>query len=216
MGELIILAERRADRSRPSRGPAAFFFSLGCPISYLAAERVERTFGQLEWVPIPSQLAPLRSESERRHWEDELLALATREAGGLRLPLVAPDRLPLEARRASRAALYASEQGAGACFALAAARLVFCGGFDIDDPEVVVEAAAAAGLSCSAAVAASRDSNYDAMLEATLKGLRSRGVCATPAIRIGSHWFEGLDAVRSAASYTAVRSAYEVPFDPAV
>ena len=45
-----------------------------------------------------------------------------------------------------RAAHYASEQGRGAAFVLAAGRLAFCGGFDLDDPELLAEAAAAAGI----------------------------------------------------------------------
>ena len=64
----------------------------------------------------------------------------------LRLPLVWPDRLPRRARGRSRAAAYAAEIGAGARFALAASRLAFCGGFDLDDPETLAEAAAAAGI----------------------------------------------------------------------
>jgi 2-hydroxychromene-2-carboxylate isomerase len=208
MGELIILSERMADRSRPSRGPAAFFFSLGCPISYLAAERVERTFGQIEWVPVPGRLVVGRTECDRRAWEDELLAIAEREAGGLRLPLVAPDRLPLEAREASRAALFAAEQGAGSAFGLAACRLVFCGGYDVDDPEVIVEAAAAAGLPVSATVEAACDARYDETLEMTVRGLRQRGVSSTPAIRIGSRWFEGLDAVPGGSSFAAAHGLF--------
>jgi 2-hydroxychromene-2-carboxylate isomerase len=213
MGDLIILAERIADRSRPSRGPAAFFFSLGCPISYLAAERVERTFGQIEWVPVPGRLTVGRSESDRQAWEHELLALAEREAGGLRLPLVAPDRLPLEAREASRAALFAAEQGVGSAFGLAASRLVFCGGYDVDDPEVIVEAAAAAGLSIAATVEAACDARYDETLEMTVKGLCQRGVSSTPAIRIGTHWFEGLDAVPGGSSFAAARASFGRPVD---
>jgi predicted DsbA family dithiol-disulfide isomerase len=131
-----------------------------------------------------------------------------REAGGLRLPLVAPDRLLAESREASRAALFAAEQGVGPAFALAASRMVFCGGYDLDDPEVIAEAAAAAGLSITDAVQAACDQRYDATLEATLHGLRRRGVSATPAIRIGNHWFEGLDAIPGAASFTAVRALY--------
>ena len=40
-----------------------------------------------------------------------------------------------------RAAHYASQQGRGAAFVLAAGRLAFCGGFDLDDPELLAEAA---------------------------------------------------------------------------
>src|SRR5512142_2425360 len=76
MGQLIVLAERLADRSRPAPGQtAAFFFDLGCPFSYLAAERVERVLGDVEWIPTASTLLggqgwaqspAVRREAERR------------------------------------------------------------------------------------------------------------------------------------------------------
>ncbi|MDQ6748878.1 MAG: hypothetical protein M3010_12335, partial [Candidatus Dormibacteraeota bacterium] len=57
MGELIQLQERRADRSRPTRDPRpAFYFDPGCPMSYLAAEQIERTLGDVDWVPVAAGL----------------------------------------------------------------------------------------------------------------------------------------------------------------
>jgi len=51
MGELISLADRRAERSqRANHATPAFFFDPCCPFSYLAAERVERMLGEVEWV----------------------------------------------------------------------------------------------------------------------------------------------------------------------
>ena len=64
----------------------------------------------------------------------------------LRLPLVWPEHFPREVPAAMRAAAYAAEQGRGGEFVLAAGRLAFCGGFDLDDPEILAEAAAAAGI----------------------------------------------------------------------
>ena len=48
-----------------------------------------------------------------------------------------------------RVAALAVERGRAAEFALAASRLAFCGGYDVDDPEILAEAAAAAGLGLS-------------------------------------------------------------------
>ena len=47
---------------------------------------------------------------------------------------------------AMRVAHYAAQQGRGGAFVLAATRLAFAGGFDLDDLEILTEAAAAAGL----------------------------------------------------------------------
>ncbi len=52
MGEFDDLSQVIEDRSQPARGPAAFFFALDCPLCYLAAERVERALGEIDWVPV--------------------------------------------------------------------------------------------------------------------------------------------------------------------
>ena len=64
------------------------------------------------------------------------------------------------------AALAAAEGGHAAPFVLAASRLAFCGGFDLDDPEVLAEAAAAAGLELPEVLAAAGDRSRDGEMEA--------------------------------------------------
>src|SRR5438477_2932896 len=139
MGELIVLTQQLADRARPraQAGPA-FFFDLACPFSYLAAERVERLLGEVEWVPVAGPLHAHADEASDR-------AAAEARARELRLPLVWPETFPAPAKAALRAAVRATQVGVGARFALAAARLAFCGGFELGSPEVLTEAAAAAG-----------------------------------------------------------------------
>jgi 2-hydroxychromene-2-carboxylate isomerase len=195
MGQLIVLAERLADRSRASSGhTAAFFFDLACPFSYLAAERVERTLGDAEWIPAASThlggLEWAQSPSVRR--EAEL------RASELRLPLVWPDGFPAAAPSALRAAAYAAEVGAGSRFALAASRLAFCGGFDLTDPEILAEAAAAAGVPLDECLAAAGDPSRDGPLHATARGLISRGVRELPAVRVGHRWLGGERALAAA------------------
>jgi 2-hydroxychromene-2-carboxylate isomerase len=190
MGELIVLADRFADRSRPATGsPVAFFFDLGCPFSYLAAERVERTLGDVEWIPSASLIEP--------SWQCH--EAAEREARALRLPLIWPDNWPKRFPGAVRAAAHAAEAGYGSQFALAASRLAFCGGFDLDDPEILAEAAAAAGLAPEDCLAAAQDAAWDAAPQATAEGLARRGVHALPAIRVGRVWRSGPHAVTEAA-----------------
>src|SRR5437764_14638057 len=133
MGDLIVLGERLEEHwaLRLDRGRPAFYFDLACPLSYLAAERVERLLGDVEWIPVGSssvgaqRAARLQDAEERAH--------------ALRLPLVWPERYPRPVPGAMRAASYACEGGAGARFALAAFRLAFCGGYDVDDPAVLAE-----------------------------------------------------------------------------
>ena len=72
---------------------------------------------------------------------------AEERAAALRLPLVWPERFPTAgARRDARRRPTRPSRAAARAFVLAAARLAFCGGFDLDDPEILAEAAAAAGL----------------------------------------------------------------------
>ena len=187
MGELIVLAERLADRSRvrgTEKAEPAFFFDLACPFSYLAAERVERLLGEVQWIPAACgpvaqhELPSFRSRAERR-------------AAELRLPLVWPEPFPVSVPGALRAASRAAELGAGSRFALAAARLAFCGGFDLEDPEVLAEAAAAAGLTLDQCLAAAGDQALDRSLKATARGLRAQGVRMPPAVRVGGRLFDG-------------------------
>jgi 2-hydroxychromene-2-carboxylate isomerase len=197
MGEVIELKDQLADRSRPRRGTrAAFFYDVACPFSYLVAERIERVLGEVEWVPAPAVGLDggarwLRFEAARE--------AAERQAREVRLPLVWPDSFPANTRHALRAASYAGDHGAGASFALAASRLAFCGGFDLEDPEIISVAASAAGLPVDGCLAAARDSSRDVALWATARGLRARGVRRLPAVRLGRRWLEGENLLESAA-----------------
>ena len=143
MGVVVSLDEHRAARAprgARTRGRACveLFFDLGDPFSYLAAERVERAFDAVTWTPVTGPTLDGRMRGVR--------ALAEERARQLRMPLVWPERFPAPVPRAMRVAALAIELGRGPEFALAASRLAFCGGFDLEDPEILAEAAAAAGV----------------------------------------------------------------------
>jgi 2-hydroxychromene-2-carboxylate isomerase len=208
MGELIVLAERLADRARPrADARPAFFFDLACPFSYLAAERVERLLGEVEWVPV-SGLAAAPAGG------DDVRAVAEERAAALRLPLVWPERFPAPARGASRAAVRATQLGCGPSFAVAAARLQFCGGFDLEDPEVLAEAAAAGGVELEECLAAARDLKLDAPLDATAHGLAARGVRVLPAVRVRGALFAGEDGLSRAAAVSRTAAGNDAPALP--
>ena len=209
MGELVSLRSRRLARTRPRAGTRpAFFFDVGCPLSYLASEHIERTFGELDWVPVSG--TALRGElseaevAQLRHHAEE-------QADELRLPLVWPERFSEGAPRALRAAAYAAELGAGPRFALAAGRLAFCGGFALDDPETLAEAAAAAAIPLGACLEAAGDSRRDLGLEATAAGLRARAVRELPVMRSGERWFAGRHGWRVAATILRPAAPSRVP-----
>src|SRR3954463_9429192 len=144
MGIVVSLEARRQGRTSMTgareRARTAFHFDLADPGTYLAAERVDRLFGGVAWIP--TSLSTLRdARPDLGPWagDDDVAA----RAGALRMPLVWPERHPAPRPAAMRAAAYAAEQGRGAAFALAASRLAFCGGFDLHDPAVLAEAAPA-------------------------------------------------------------------------
>ena len=171
MGQVIDLAERReaAQRKTRRREPvrAQFFFDLACPFTYLAAERVERAFSHVTWTPTSSETLQRRClGSTIPRVRSACAQAAERRAAALRLPLVWPDGFPRPVTAAMRAAAYAAEQGRGRDFVLAAGRLAFCGGFDLDDPEILAEAAAAAGIPLEDCFHAAGDQRRDGAAEA--------------------------------------------------
>lgn len=215
MGDVIDLAARRDRHERgpmTSAGAAAgiettFFFDLSSPLTYLAAERVERLLGSVKWRPVsaealhraaPMPSADLRTEAERR-------------AAALGMPIVWPDRFPASIPPAMRAAAYAAEQGRGAAFALAAARLAYCGGFDLADPEVLAEAAAVAGIGLEECLRAAGDVSRDGPLEGAARRLLAAGADRLPAFAIGGSLICGEERLTDAVAW----ARYGAPVAPA-
>jgi 2-hydroxychromene-2-carboxylate isomerase len=209
MGELIDLTARRRERAaraggrRRSRTPAAaprhatFWFDLSCPFTYLAAERVERHFPGIAWGPVDGDA--LFAGSAWREPAALRVAVETR-AALLRMPLVWPDPLGGDPRPAMRAAALAAERGAGAAFVIAASRLAYCGGFDLSDPEVLAEAAAASGVGLEACLEAARDAGRDGAMQADGYRLLASGATALPAVQLGTQLFCGEERIAEAAA----------------
>jgi 2-hydroxychromene-2-carboxylate isomerase len=201
MGQLIALGDRLEERS--ALGPEAkrpgFCFDLGCPFCYLAAERVERLLGEVDWVPVSGDAVAgdLAAALD--------VARAEERAAALRIPILWPERFPRALSGAMRVAVYASECGAGARFALAAFRFSFCGGYELDDREVLPELSSSVGIPRAGAVAAAADPSRDHALTAAARGLARRGVRGLPAFRVGEHFFEGESALPGAAALHRAR-----------
>jgi 2-hydroxychromene-2-carboxylate isomerase len=198
MGDVINLAERRdARRSRaaPARRPrrAEFFFDLGSPFTYLAAERVDRAFEAVLWTPASAAALQRGAQGGDAAGLERLRAAAEERAALLRLPLSWPERFPADAPAAMRVAALASAAGRGAAFVLAATRLAFCGGFDLEDPEILAEAAAAANIVLDDCLVAARDTGRDGAIEAEGRRLLGAGADRLPALRVGRalYWGEG-------------------------
>jgi 2-hydroxychromene-2-carboxylate isomerase len=223
MGDLISLAQHRNQQRPPREGatqrqqwrpslegefarpegvppPVTFYFDLASPFTYLAAERVDQMLGRSRW-------SPAACEALRRHdpWNEALARdAAERRADQLRMPLVWPERPAQGARGAMRAALYAADRGRAAAFVIAASRLAFCGGFDLDDPDVLAEAAGAANLGLDECLEAARDRRIDAALETTGRCLLAAGVERIPAVQVGRSIFAGERRVAEAAAFARI------------
>jgi 2-hydroxychromene-2-carboxylate isomerase len=209
MGELIDLAQRREAVQRRTRGReparAQLFFDLACPFTYLATERVERAFAHVTWTAASSETLQRRSLADDAETVDLVRSAAGERAAALRLPLVWPEGYPKAVPAAMRAAAFAAAQGRGGAFVLAAGRLAFCGGFDLDDPEILAEAAAAAGIRLDECLRAAGDSRRDGAMEASGRRLLAAGADRLPVLRIGRSLFWGEQRVGAAAA--AVRQS---------
>jgi 2-hydroxychromene-2-carboxylate isomerase len=209
MGVLIDLDERRAAKlARRGRvrtsARVELFFDLGDPFSYLAAERVERAFGTVEWTPAAGAglYRCVSAEPARR---SDLRRQAEERAASLRMPLVWPEAFPKEVSGAMRVASFAAEQGRAVSFALAAGRLAFCGGFDLDEPEILAEAVAAAGLNLEECLTAAGETRHDEIVREAGRRLLAAGADRLPALQVGDALFCGEERIPEAAA--AARSA---------
>jgi 2-hydroxychromene-2-carboxylate isomerase len=104
-----------------------------------------------------------------------------------------------------RVASLAAERGCGGAFALAASRLAFCGGFDVDDPEILAEAAAVAGIALDDALHAAGDVARDGPIEAAARTLLAAGAQRLPVLQVGRTLFCGEHRLLEAAA--AARAA---------
>ncbi len=201
MGEVISLDQLRRTRT-PAPARAAdrveYYYDLSCPFAYLAAERVERSFPDVVWRPACA-LALDRGKLSDPLAVNRLRRAAEQRATQLRMPLVWPER-PAAGLAAMRVAHFAAAEGGAGPFVLAASRLAFCGGFDLDDPEVLAEAAAAAGLPVDASLRATRDRTRDPEMVEAGRLLAHHGADRLPAIRVGRLLFAGEERLAEAAA----------------
>ena len=186
---------------------ATFYFDLGSPYAYLAAERVSGLFTaagleQPEWQPI--LLGGLFKRLGRDSWGNgpgraEGMAEVERRAAAYGLsPVAWPEPWPGNMLVAMRAATFAKQTGRAVSFALAAFRQAFAAGRDLSDPDNVLLAAAACELHPRAVLkAVETDAVKGALREATDRAA-DLGVVGVPTLRVGERVFWGDDRVEEA------------------
>ena len=195
---------------------AIFYYDLGSPYAYLAAERVNGLFAEAcgqppEWQPI--LLGGLFKRFGRESWANgpgrrEGMREVERRASARGLsPLRWPEPFPGNTLLAMRAATYAKEIGRTVSFSLAAFRQAFAAGRDLSDPDNMALAAAAAEIHPRAVLAAmKRDQVKRALREATDRA-GDLGVRGVPSVRVAGAVFWGDDRLEEAAQFSAGRPA---------
>ena len=108
----------------------------------------------------------------------------------------------------------AIELGAGPRFALAVSRLAFCGGFDLEDPETLAEAAAAAGVPLDDCLQAAGDPSHDRRLHSVAARLRSSGIEELPAIELDGRLLAGEAGLLGVRAMRGRSTLYPRPLAP--
>jgi 2-hydroxychromene-2-carboxylate isomerase len=182
-----------------------FFFDLGSPYSYLAAERINQVLPEAPvWQPI--LLGGLFKQFGRRSWAetDERaagMAEVERRAQERGLPPVRwPEPWPGNTLFAMRVATYAAGIDRATPFALAAFRQAFVAGRDLSVPDNVLIAAAACELHPKAVLAGAESKAVKDALRAATEKAADRGVRGVPSVVIGNDVFWGDDRLEEAAA----------------
>jgi 2-hydroxychromene-2-carboxylate isomerase len=183
-----------------------FYYDLGSPYSYLAAERISAVLPEPPvWQPI--LLGALFKHFDRRSWSEtdkraEGIAEVERRARERGLPPVRwPEPWPGNMLFAMRAATYAAQIGRAAAFSLAAFRQAFAAGRDLSVPDNVLLAAAACELHPNAMLAAVESQGVKDELREATDSAAARGVKGVPSVVIGDNVFWGDDRLEEAANF---------------
>jgi 2-hydroxychromene-2-carboxylate isomerase len=155
MATIIDFQAARRRRSGPT-----FAFDLASPWTYLAADTVTAEIGPIRWV------AALAAKDEPRRIGAGQRAKVERTAVQLGLRFEFPATGLPDGTAAARAAAFAQEHGRVKEFALAASRLTWGWGADLDDHGTIARAAGIAELPLDAILEATFDPRRDDQLRA--------------------------------------------------
>jgi len=187
---------------------ATFYFDLGSPYSYLAAERVNALLDEPpEWQPI--LLGALFKIHDRDSWanragREDGMREVERRAAEYGLPQIRwPDPWPGNTLTAMRAATFAKQIGKVVSFSLAGFRQAFAAGRDLSDPDNVMLAAAACELHPKALMKAVQTQTVKDSLRAATDEAAARGVIGVPTVLVGETAYWGDDRLEEAAAAAA-------------
>jgi 2-hydroxychromene-2-carboxylate isomerase len=182
-----------------------FFYDLGSPYAYLAAERINSV---LPVVPIwqPILLGGIWKVTGGGSWgltDARQRGMAEVEARAERRGLQAlhwPPGWPNNTLTAMRAAIYAQKGGRAVAFSLAAFRQAFAAGRDLSETDSVLLAGAACELHPRALLKGIESTAVKEGLRRATDDAVDRGVVGVPTVAVGDRLFFGDDRLEDAAA----------------
>jgi 2-hydroxychromene-2-carboxylate isomerase len=185
-----------------------FYYDLGSPYAYLAAERLTRVLPEMPvWQPI--LLGGIWKETGGQSWavtdrrEEGMAEVERRAAEYDLMPIRWPEGWPNNTLNAMRVAVWAQQIGRTVAFSLAAFRQAFAGGKDLSDIDYVLMAAAACELHPNAVLKAIEAQSVKDRLRQVTSRAYQRGVRGVPTIAVGDELFWGDDRLEEAAAAMA-------------
>jgi 2-hydroxychromene-2-carboxylate isomerase len=189
-----------------------FYFDLASPHAYLAAERVLQALAlPVEWRPVLARelagaetFGAFRCIKEIEAMQDTVERRA-RELG--LQPLRWPEPFPFDSSLAMHAATYAKSIGRAVPFAQAAFRQAFAGGHSLEDPDVVLIAAAACEMHPAAVLRGVELRSVTQQLADATQQAETIQIKEIPAIVLDGALFAGERCVERAAEQIAAAGA---------
>ncbi len=187
------------------RDQPVFYYDLGSPYAYLAAERVNHVLPVVPlWQPI--LLGGIWKQTGGGSWSvtdrraEGMAEVESRAAQRGLQPMRWPEPWPTPTTTAMRAATFAQQGGRAVAFSLAAFRQAFAGGRDLSVTDNVLIAAAACELHPRAVLKAIETRSVKDRLRAATEQAAARGVVGVPTVAVGDELFWGDDRLEEAAS----------------
>jgi 2-hydroxychromene-2-carboxylate isomerase len=185
-----------------------FYFDLGSPYAYLAAERLGAVLPEpLAWQPV--LLGGLFKLAGRSSWalgDDRRrrtgMAEIERRASAYGLaPMVWPDPWPADYLAAMLATTLAFELDRGREFTLQAFRNAFQRGWTLSSPQMILDTASEVGIDPERTAAASSDGQLKRALRTATEDAFELGVTGVPTVAVGGELFWGDDRLEDAAAH---------------
>jgi 2-hydroxychromene-2-carboxylate isomerase len=188
--------------------PITFYFDVGSPYAYLAAERLERALPRpTSWQPV--LLGGLFKLTGRSSWalgdyrrrQSGMVGIERRARGYGLPPIVWPDPWPTNYLGAMRAVTWAFQIGRGHDLARQLFRDQFQRGRELSIEAHVLAAASRAGLDRRETHDAMRDPAVKHALREATETAHALGVFGVPTIDVAGELFWGDDRLEDAAAY---------------